>query len=631
MVRLSAVLGLALLAATATAHGNDPFRVLFEAQNAVVALDTNIQVQVDTTTFTKDMQPVKVTVTNTNSNRTQYDYITIYSPPNPDYTTTIPVWYDQLVNLGPSYQATNNYLTSGTVSFVFNLINWRSDFQFVVVRGENAVNPLSDPIILAESPVIKNTIVKAPGQVHLNIDTDQESMVVQWVSASPTQSVKWGKKPGDYTGTAVSKPVVYTRDMMCGGIAKTIGWRDIGNLHQAVIPSSDKAMNPRKRVYYKVGSDADGWSEEFSFLAPPSSNQHLSFLMFNDVGIKLPSLYNNICSVNDTRFCGSKPADFDNETYFAAPDFVNGDSYFINSTKLSDSLPKESQAALALLIGDVSYAQGYASLWDWFGTQFQSSFAQWPLALGIGNHERDWPYTGDVYNNTARDSGGECGVPYRYRYRPLSAAQTNYQQSMDYYSFNMGPVHFIVLDGETSSDHSSAQYKFVSQDLEALNRSKYPWVVVGVHRMMLSYPTTNDGSITSDMVVMRRLQADWFDLFYQKQVDVVVSGHNHAYSRSCPIKPDHTCTTYKNGTSYNNAGAPVFVQAGNGGAGFTNNFDFNYWSTNNIKNYMVFARQFQNGYLRFKASKNRLLMEAVSSDDRSTFDTLTLRKHTMKL
>lgn len=39
--------------------------------------------------------------------------------------------------------------------------------------------------------------------------------------------------------------------MMCGGIAKTIGWRDIGNLHQAVIPSSNKAMKPNKRVYYR--------------------------------------------------------------------------------------------------------------------------------------------------------------------------------------------------------------------------------------------------------------------------------------------------------------------------------------------------------------------------------------------
>jgi acid phosphatase len=222
-------------------------------------------------------------------------------------------------------------------------------------------------------------------------------------------------------------------------------------------------------------------------------------------------------------------------------------------------------------------------------------------------------------------------VPYRYRYRPLSAAQSNYQQSKDYYSFSMGPVHFIVLDGETPSDPSSAQYAFVSQDLKSLDRKQYPWVVVGVHRMMLSYPTTYNSTISSDMTVMARLQADFFQLFYDQQVDLVVSGHNHAYSRSCPIKPDKTCTTYKNGTTYTNAGAPVFVLSGNGGAGFTNNFDFNYWSNTGIRNYMVFARQFQNGYLRFKATKTRLAMEAVSDDDRTTFDSLTLRKTMRKI
>lgn len=62
-------------------------------------------------------------------------------------------------------------------------------------------------------------------------------------------------------------------------------------------------QNPCVVSVYRVGSDADGWSDEFSFIAPPKENQHMTFLMFNDVGIKLPSVYNDICSVNDTRFC----------------------------------------------------------------------------------------------------------------------------------------------------------------------------------------------------------------------------------------------------------------------------------------------------------------------------------------
>lgn len=48
---------------------------------------------------------------------------------------------------------------------------------------------------------------------------------------------------------------------------------------------------------------------------------------------------------------------------------------------------------------DVScvFCRGYHALWDWFGYQFQASFAQWPLALGIGT-----PSTCDlVQQNTA--------------------------------------------------------------------------------------------------------------------------------------------------------------------------------------------------------------------------------------
>lgn len=49
--------------------------------------------------------------------------------------------------------------------------------------------------------------------------------------------------------------------------------------------------------------------------------------------------------------------------------------------------PAELNSSLPIRINNLFLylcCRGYASLWDWFGTQFQSSFAQWPLALGIG-------------------------------------------------------------------------------------------------------------------------------------------------------------------------------------------------------------------------------------------------------
>ena len=53
-----------------------------------------------------------------------------------------------------------------------------------------------------------------------------------------------------------------------------------------------------------------------------------------------------------------------------------------------------------------SLHRGYAADWDFFGQQFEASFTRWPLAIGMGNHERDWPGTGDAFNDTAADSGG---------------------------------------------------------------------------------------------------------------------------------------------------------------------------------------------------------------------------------
>jgi hypothetical protein len=49
--------------------------------------------------------------------------------------------------------------------------------------------------------------------------------------------------------------------------------------------------------------------------------------------------------------------------------------------------------------------RGYGADWDVFGDQFESVFTQWPMAVGTGNHERDWPHTDDAFANTARDSG----------------------------------------------------------------------------------------------------------------------------------------------------------------------------------------------------------------------------------
>jgi hypothetical protein len=54
----------------------------------------------------------------------------------------------------------------------------------------------------------------------------------------------------------------------------------------------------------------------------------------------------------------------------------------------------------------VSYGRrGQLTQWDVFMSQMQPLASQMPWMLTEGNHERDWPYSGDRFSNLALDSG----------------------------------------------------------------------------------------------------------------------------------------------------------------------------------------------------------------------------------
>ena len=60
----------------------------------------------------------------------------------------------------------------------------------------------------------------------------------------------------------------------------------------------------------------------------------------------------------------------------------------------------------------------------------------------IGNHERNWPNSGDRFP-AQYDSGGECGVPYERRLQMPRPAEDE-----PWYSFDFGPIHFLQYSTE---------------------------------------------------------------------------------------------------------------------------------------------------------------------------------------
>jgi hypothetical protein len=152
-----------------------------------------------------------------------------------------------------------------------------------------------------------------------------------------------------------------------------------------------------------------------------------------------------------------------------------------------------------------------------------------PFYPSIGNHEL---------------SGGECGYQ---AYTGLFALPDNAPRSGQeiYYSFDWGDAHFVALN--TTQDYSlaSAQYQWLVRDLQA---NTGHWTFVFFH-----HPAYSSGAEGSRPAVQSHL----VPLFEAQGVDVVFTGHDHHYERTCPIRSG-ACTTAQDG------GVVYFVTGGGG-------------------------------------------------------------------
>eukprot|EP00887_Chlorella_sp_A99_P004312 scaffold15.g4312.t1 len=99
-----------------------------------------------------------------------------------------------------------------------------------------------------------------------------------------------------------------------------------------------------------------------------------------------------------------------------------------------------------------------------------------------------------------------------------------------WYAFSHGPVHFVVLSTEHDLKPGSDQHAWVKRDLQRVDRCRTPWVVVAMHRpQYVVYPHK------SNRVVGEHLRQHVEHLFDKYEVDLVLSGHMHSYSRACNV------------------------------------------------------------------------------------------------
>jgi hypothetical protein len=223
--------------------------------------------------------------------------------------------------------------------------------------------------------------------------------------------------------------------------------------------------------------------------------------------------------------------------------------------------------------GDISYATGYISVWDFFLDMMSPVAGSTLYLTTVGNHESDWYNTASIYNNS--DSGGECGI-MTTRLLPMPAPATT---DKPWWSYDVGLIHFIGMSTEHDYNIGSEQYYWLEKDLQSVDRSVTPWVIFGGHRAM--YLNSNyGGGVSSDLYVMDQMIANLEPLLYKYRVNLGFYGHNHVVQRHTAVlnktvvqasRDEIDPATGKVIHYHDDPQATVHMVIGTGGASFTKN------------------------------------------------------------
>jgi hypothetical protein len=185
-----------------------------------------------------------------------------------------------------------------------------------------------------------------------------------------------------------------------------------------------------------------------------------------------------------------------------------------------------------LLLGDNAYTAGTDI--EYQGGIFQAYADQlrnWVLWPSLGNHDA----------GTA-NSATQSGVYYDIFTLPtLGQAGGTMSGTEAYYSFDHGNVHFIAIDSANSElSTNGVMYQWLKKDLAA---NKQDWCIAFCH-----HPPYTKGSHDSDRErdsggIMQDMRSVITPLLEEGGVDVLLTGHSHAYERSYLLDRHYTRST----------------------------------------------------------------------------------------
>lgn len=210
--------------------------------------------------------------------------------------------------------------------------------------------------------------------------------------------------------------------------------------------------------------------------------------------------------------------DAESVTFLVTADLGQTDDSKQTMKHMAQAIKEDKEVSALLFPGDLSYADGAFDRWDSWGRIASKIYAKSiPAIYSPGNHE--------LVNEVLA------------RYFAQFAAHKRL-----FYSVDVGPVHVISLSSYSDSTKGSAQYNWLVNNLNSINRTVTPWVIIQFHTPTYN---SNENHLDEGEGVRKVLEP----LFHQHSVDLVFAGHVHSYERSKPsfnLKPEECGITYIN-------------------------------------------------------------------------------------
>ena len=408
------------------------------------------------------------------------------------------------------------------------------------------------PIVLLTSPSLQAQPLNQPVDtvIYHVVTTPAEdtrcSVTINYHCAFPNSYVEYTEAKDKNFKNAFTAEVLKTQLWSTKGLEKTSTASSFYTKPRYVCRITLTGLKPNTKYIYRIFTSPQSTSE-----TPTYSQQSTPYASDSQ-----DSRRDVICS--EVKYFKTS-AGKEKWNFVAFTDFQHYNNAITHP--LIQNMKKRFNPPLAICSGDMVDVAGFEQSWKWLleskivssgkgngsagasATVCNTAFSNVIFAASPGDHE----FWADATNGKYPQYTEPHTYNHIFRF-PQNGAKTALNSSYYFYYNN---VLFISLDMNNSNiskgERFNTQAEWFQKTLDSL-QGTYRYIVVYEHKSIF-------GSSIIDSAVGKYIRPQWYPLFQKYNVDLVLSGHDHIYSRTFQLDGNQISADPKKGTYYLDMGS----------------------------------------------------------------------------